>query len=140
MNLTTAPAGQVLDPPPERGGGSPADLRGVVVVGVDGDVDNATSPELLQVLEALLSPPTAGSRGERVLAVVVDLTEVEFVDSAAVGVLVRGHHLAHRSGRGYALVATHPMIHALFEVTGLGRVLPLHPDAAAAAASVTPRD
>lgn len=149
MNLTTVPASQVVAPSAAGGLGSPVDLENVVVVGVDGDVDIYTAPRLLQTLQEVLAAPAGGAGGAKaaglepgaqveVAALVVDLTKVEFIDSSAIGVLVQGHHLTRRSGRGYALVAIHPMVHALFEITGLARVLPLYPDVVAAAGSLRP--
>lgn len=153
MDITTVSARQVTAPPRSPGGGPAVDLRGVAVVGVEGDIDLHTGPHLRQALMDLLTPggqgrggsgaPPADERsGEEgglawpVQAVVVDMTAVDFIDSYAVGVLVQGHHLARRSGRGYALVATHPMIHKLFEITRLASVMPLHPDVASAVASL----
>lgn len=131
------------------------DLAGVVVVGADGDIDLYTGPDLRQTLTRVMTaeaeepdgaevlaavPGPAGGRGRSgsLRAIVVDLSEVEFIDSYAVGVLVQGHHLARRNGCAYVLVATHPMIHSLFAVTGLAKVLPLHPDVATAVASLCP--
>lgn len=155
MTITTVRADQVIDLPAVMGAGVPVELQGVVVVAVEGDVDLYSGPDLRQALAEVLSAPVDGQAVEQpgaggdaspgadgppdpVRAVVVDLSEVEFIDSYAVGVLVQGHHLAHRSGRAYALVATHPMIHKLFEITGLVRVLPLHATVATAVHELHP--
>lgn len=63
-------------------------------------------------------------------AVVVNLRQVDCMDSYALGVLVYGHSLARPGGQAYPLVATSDLIRTLFKLTGLGRVLPLHPDLA----------
>ncbi|MGQ7297730.1 STAS domain-containing protein [Quadrisphaera sp. KR29] len=153
MNITTIAAHQVVPPSSPQGAGPPVDARGVMVITVDGDIDLYSGPDLKRALAEVLAsagpgtddpgrsttsdtaPDRDGLDGS-MWAVVVDLSEVEFIDSYAVGVLVQGHHLARRSGRAYALVATHPMIHTLFEITGLARVLPLHADVASAVASL----
>ncbi|TNM67308.1 STAS domain-containing protein [Streptomyces sp. NP160] len=127
----------------------------MVVVKVRGEIDLYTGPALRQTLQDLLPPVTtprragqgvggaaSGGAGDpgpaQVRAVVVDLTEVTFVDSYALGVLVHGHRLARPGDRAYAVVATLPMLRKLFEVTGLGRVLPLHPGVASALSGLHP--
>lgn len=157
MKLTTASAHHFLGHSPGPEEETSMDSRGVVVLSVEGDIDLHTGPDLRSVLADLMAPvttlsagPGSGSTLDRsqtaphgdvwgmTRAVVVDLSAVEFIDSYAVGVLVQGHHLARRSGCAYALVATHPMIHMLFKVTGLAKVMPLHPDVAAAVATLPP--
>lgn len=158
MDIVTVPALQALDVAERPGGGgdlSVSRLDEVVVVRVSGEVDLHTGPALRAVLRDLLAPAVAqaddhggagaaprgeGARGraaggrspDRVRAVVVDLAGVGFIDSYALGVLVQGHRWARPGGRAYAVVATHEMIHTLFAVTGLARVMPLHPDVASA--------
>lgn len=146
VDITTGPVGPLHVAPgvlPPLPSGVPS--VGLVLVAVAGEVDLFTGPRLREVLTQLLDPPTSidGSAAApaawgvaEVRGVVVDLTAVTFVDSHALGVLVLGGKLARRKGRGYALVATSEHIATLFEVTGLSRVLPLHPDVAAAAAAV----
>lgn len=158
VDIVTVTADRALDAPSAlgfRSSHSPGGLQGVVVVKVRGEIDLYTGPALRQTLQDLLPPVTtprragqgvggaaSGGAGEpgpaRVRAVVVDLTEVTFVDSYALGVLVHGHRLARPGDRAYAVVATLPMLHKLFEVTGLGRVLPLHPDVASALSGLHP--
>lgn len=153
MITWTLPADRVIDAPAAVGIEMAVNLQRVLVVHVEGDVDIATAPQLLQTLQDVLSHGSTGAAGAGAAgdgpsaapaseggsrALVLDLSEVDFIDSAAIGVLVQGHHLARRSGRTYALVATHPMIHTLFQITGLARVLPLHPDVTAAVRSLGP--
>lgn len=157
MDIVTVTADRALDAPSALGchsSLSPAGLQGVVVVKVRGEIDLYTGPALRQTLQDLLPRVTtprragqgvggaasgAGDSGPaQVRAVVVDLTEVTFVDSYALGVLVHGHRLARPGDRAYAVVATLPMLRKLFEVTGLGRVLPLHPDVASALSGLHP--
>ena len=95
----------------------------------------ATAHDVAQLEEV---NQAAGERVAAVRAVVVDLLEVDFMDSYALGILVHGHHLARRSGGGYALVATNPRIGELFVVTGLSRVMPLHPHLLTALAHLCP--
>lgn len=154
MHLTTTPAHHLLGLSSGKEV-SRTDMPAAVVLSVEGDIDLHTGPDLRRALEELLVPvgaglgakrterPSAGSQAAppddgsgAVRALVVDLSAVEFIDSYAVGVLVHGHHQARRNGRAYVLVATHSMIHMLFKVTGLAKVMPLHPDVATAVAAL----
>jgi len=142
VDIVTVPALQALDRDELSGGGgrlSVSCLEGVVVVRVSGEVDLHTGPALRAVLRDLLAPPSAGpgegAEGrtpDGLRAVVVDLAGVGFIDSYALGVLVQGHRWARPGGRAYAVVATHEVIRTRFAVTGLAKVMPLHPDVASA--------
>lgn len=84
---------------------------GLVVVRVSGDLDIHTSPQLRATLTGLLGPATTGtpspaSAGQRVRGVILDLREVPFMDSSALGVLVYGYKLTRPHRQGYAVVAT----------------------------------
>jgi anti-sigma B factor antagonist len=64
--------------------------------------------------------------------VVVDLEGVDFVDSAGLGVLLGGRERARRGDGGLVLVATGRSVVKALELTGLTRVLEIHPSRAAA--------
>lgn len=54
--------------------------------------------------------------------VVIDLSGVNFVDSAGVGVLVGGHRAAEKAGLGFAIRQPSQRVSVLLEVTGLDRL------------------
>lgn len=92
------------------------DERGLVTL--RGEVDIYTAPRfkesLLELLEAGVS------------RVVVDLSEVTFIDSTALGVLIGGVRRLHdRDGR-MALVVTSRPVERVLTVTGLDRVFAIH--------------
>jgi anti-sigma B factor antagonist len=87
---------------------------GIPVLAVRGEVDVSTAPELRKRLIGL------AERGSTV--VVVDLREVSFVDSTALGVLVSGVKRLRSSGGDLRLVVTQPHISKVFEITGLTAV------------------
>jgi len=90
-------------------------VDGEMVVFVLGEVDLAAAPRLWQVIEAALPDP--GGR------LVVDLAETAFLDSSALGVLVRAlKRLRHHGGD---LVLRHPSRNArrVFQITGLDLIL-----------------
>ena len=102
------------------------DENGVPVLTVRGEVDVSTAPELRERLLGL------AERGRTVA--VVDLSEVSFVDSTALGVLVSGVKRLRSAGGDLRLVVTQPHITKVFEITGLTEVFKIFPTSAEAVA------
>jgi anti-anti-sigma factor len=92
----------------------PADYG--LLVTVTGELDIATAPQLR---EALTGRPDAGG------LVVVDLTRVTFMDSTALGVLIRLQQALTAEGARLAVVCPPGPARLLFEVTGLDAELSL---------------
>lgn len=90
----------------------------VPVIGVSGEVDVYAAPALLEGLTELLH------EGQ---SVVVDLTEVVFLDSTGLGALVAARTTATERGAALPLVCTHQRILKLFMITGLDGVFSIHP-------------
>ena len=74
----------------------------MVVVRVEGDVDVGNTLALRETLSSAL-----GDGRERVL---LDLQQVEFIDSAGVGLLVTGQRRAAAAGGALALAAVTPSL------------------------------
>ena len=89
----------------------------VPVVAVKGEIDVATAPHLRSYLDHLLDG------GDE--SIVVDLGEVAFLDSTALGVLITTQKRCHAAGGQLVLVATNRRILKVFEITGLGDVFPM---------------
>ncbi|PWJ48175.1 anti-sigma B factor antagonist [Quadrisphaera granulorum] len=106
----------------------------VTVVRVSGELDIRAAPELRGVLRGLLRHD--GDAGAP--RVVVDLREVTFMDSTALGVLVQAYKTARAHRRTFALVSTSPRVAALFRVTAMQHVMPLHPDVPTALGRTAP--
>jgi anti-sigma B factor antagonist len=94
------------------------DREGVPVLSVQGEVDVSTAPELRERLLALADKGTT--------VAVVDLSEVSFVDSTALGVLVSGVKRLRNAGGDLRLVVTQPRISKVFEITGLTDVFKIY--------------
>jgi len=87
------------------------------LVSVDGELDLYSAPQLQAELEALAPDATD---------VVLDLTEVGFIDSTALGTtLASGGRLRDAGGR-LALVAATPATRKLLGVVGVDRVVPVY--------------
>ena len=104
-------------------------VDGCTVVVVAGDIDISTSP----TLRSALSEATAG--GTR--AVVVDLADVPFLDSTALGVLVGAYTALRPTGGRFAIVTDHQAVLKVLRITALHDVLGVHPTVADAVTAVT---
>lgn len=90
------------------------------VVSVVGTVDFLSSPSLEDGLKACVAEEPA--------AVVVDLSETEFLTSAGISVLLDARAQAQDSGIGFGVVADAPATSRPITLLGLGEVLNLHAD------------
>jgi anti-anti-sigma factor len=91
---------------------------GAVVLHVSGEIDLVTAPQLEESVTRAL--------GERPKVLVVDLTEVGFLASAGMSVLVAAHNQAgeHTNMR---LVASGSATFRPMELTGLAQALAIYP-------------
>ncbi len=96
------------------------------VVQVGGEVDVYTAPKLR---ERLLDLVNAGH-----YHLVIDLENVEFLDSTGLGVLVGGLKRVRANDGSMSLVCTQERLLKILRITGLIKVFPVHPDVAAATA------
>jgi anti-sigma B factor antagonist len=83
---------------------------GLNVLTAEGELDLASAPSLKWALTDVLS-----DGGRRI---VVDLSQVTFIDSTALGVLV-GVHRSLPVGARLGIVCTHDEVMNIFELTGL---------------------
>jgi anti-sigma B factor antagonist len=89
---------------------------GRVVVGVAGEIDVATAPEV----ERALAEAGAEKR------VVLDLSECQFIDSSGLRTLLGARSAAVSAGGSLVLVVADPGLLRVFEVVGLGDILEIH--------------
>ncbi len=89
----------------------------VPVLAVNGEIDISKAPDLRERLVTIASKGTP--------LAVVDLTEVTFLDSTALGVLVSGLKRMRAGGGDLRLVVTRPNLVKVFEITGLLDLFPL---------------
>jgi|SRR5271166_672562 len=97
---------------------------GLPVVAVAGEIDVATAPGLRERLQALVAAGNA--------TIVVNLLEVSFLDSTALGVLVGVLKRCREAGGDLRLVVSEPRILKVFEITGLTDVFAIYADVAGA--------
>lgn len=92
---------------------------GYALVSVVGEVDVATAPELRDRLREAVADGSP--------TVAVDLTEVTFIDSTALGVLIETKKLCDGEGRTMRIAVSEPRILKVFEITGLTGLFDIRP-------------
>ena len=83
--------------------------RRTAVIAVRGEVHLTTAPELREHIDATIS------RGAT--AIVIDLTDVQFVDSTGLSVFLAALRMLRPKDGALALVVTNPTVLRLFEIT-----------------------
>jgi anti-sigma B factor antagonist len=105
--------------PPEFAITEQGSQAGHHVIAVRGENDLFTAPELKQALTDAIE----GGQHR----VVIDLTEVSFLDSTALGVLIGAVKRLRSRGGALAIVNTEPSIAKTFEITGLDQIFTIVP-------------
>ena len=107
-----------------------APLNGVPGVLVRGEVDIATSPRLTAVLDEAIRASVG--------TFIVDLREVDFLDSSGVSILVRARAVLGREDRELVVICPPGPARRIFEITGIADLLTLFDAPDHAAASLQP--
>ena len=92
--------------------------NGVPVIALQGEVDVYTAPQLKQQMIPLLE---AGTK-----QMLIDLTQVEYFDSTALGVLIGGLKRMRERDGNLSLVCPSPRIRRVFEITGLDKIFDIY--------------
>jgi anti-sigma B factor antagonist len=93
------------------------------VVSGAGEIDLATSPALRSRLQDAIG---------RHRVVIVDLSDVTFIDSTGLGVLIGGLRRVNEAGGEMKIVVADPRVLKIFEITGLTELFSIHPSLAEA--------
>ncbi len=96
-------------------------VEGVKVIHVGGEVDVYTAPQLKEALAEAIE-----GRDRFVL----DLSEVHFIDSTGLGVLVASQQQARADSRDFHLVLDDPYLLKIFRITGFDGVFSIYPQVA----------
>jgi anti-sigma B factor antagonist len=97
------------------------------VIAVGGEIDVYTAPKLREQIVQLVE--------EHRYHLVVDMEDVEFLDSTGLGVLVGGLKRVRAHDGSLHLVCTQERILKIFRITGLTKVFPIHASVAEAVAA-----
>lgn len=101
-------------------------LGEAAVITLPEEIDISNSEQVREELLSLLN------RGPAVL--IVDMAETTFCDSAGVNALVRAHKRATANGAEIRLVVTSPGVQRVLDITGVDRLIPVHPSMTASLA------
>jgi anti-sigma B factor antagonist len=90
---------------------------------------------VLCLKEDRLDAHNSGELKERILKIlengghdlVIDLGQVQFVDSSGLGALLSGYKNASLRSSGFALARLQPRVRSMFELTRLHRVFEIYP-------------
>lgn len=82
-----------------------------VTVAVGGDVDLVTA----ELLEREIAGAVSGDGA----VIVVDLTDVTFIDSAGISVLLKGRRLADDRAKNYRVVGAAGIVRQVLDLTGV---------------------
>jgi len=96
------------------------------VVTASGELDVATAPELRAYLHNIVDDGAS--------TLIVDLSDVGFLDSTTLGVLISVHKRLAEAGGVVELVIPHARLLRIFQITGLDRVFTIHSSLTGAAA------
>jgi len=107
---------------------APSDDIGVVVL--EGEIDIYSAPEFKEVL---VNSIEGGAH-----RIIVDLTEVTFIDSTALGVLVSGAKRVRPRNGNLDIVCSDENIIRIFEITGLDRIFGIYASRDEAVKAATP--
>lgn len=94
------------------------DRDGYTVLSPHGEIDFATGPQLKDAISERLD---AGD-----VHLVIDLLDVEFIESTGLGALIGGRRRALALDGSLSLVCTDEQILKVFRITGLDKVFDIH--------------
>lgn len=91
---------------------------------IEGELDIYSAPQLKLHLSSLIIEGESN--------ILLDLTRVTFLDSTGLGVIVGTYKRLHSVGGQLRIICTLEPILEIFEITGLGRIIPIFPTLEAA--------
>lgn len=107
-----------------------ADQGSTLVYQVSGEVDTLTAPDLDRALGATYEST------DQVSNVILDLTNVPFLSSAGLSILVDHHQRCTDEGITLSVVAAQRATLRAIQITALDRIFPLHGTVAEALAAI----
>jgi len=110
----------------------PAPLGDVPGIALAGEADIAVAKQVQAALDDGIRESTG--------AFVLDLCELEFLDSSGVSLIMRARALLGREERELVVICPPGPVHRLFAVTGVLELLPVFPSRDAAAEALVPAD
>jgi anti-sigma B factor antagonist len=104
-------------------------VDGYELLAVEGELDIATAPRMIAALNEAFA--------ELRLPLVVDLSNVDFMDSTGLALLMNAYRRVRRRGQGFAIVCPRGPISRVFEIADMVESLHVCPDRASARRAAT---
>ncbi len=102
------------------------EVESLAATDADKRILRCSGPLILSTLFALQDKISAESSRH----VILDLTNVSYIDSAGLGALIRAHVSLKRDGRTLSLAGVSEKARALLEMTDAVKIFPIYPTAA----------
>lgn len=96
-----------------------SDRAATTVVELSGEIDISTTARLRRALQDLLVPGA--------VSVVVDMSQVHFMDSSGIGVLVAAHRRAQQHDVAFTLAHPTPIVAKVLSLTGVDQLVSVAP-------------
>jgi anti-sigma B factor antagonist len=96
---------------------------------VEGELDITTAPRMISALNEAIADMSA--------PLVVDLTDVVFMDSTGLALLINARRRVVRRGQGFAISCPRRAIARVFEIADMVESLRVYPDADSARVAAT---
>ncbi len=93
---------------------------GVFVVSLIGDLDMSTSPQVRNVLLLFF--------GKKVSHIIVDLSQVPYIDSSGIATFVEALQLARKGNVRFSLAGANRTVESIFDLAYLKNVFEMAPD------------
>ena len=88
------------------------------VLAMSGELDLASAPTLEEELEQIVSNPDTST-------VILDLRQLEFMDSTGLSALIKAHQRAQEAGQRFGVVRGGAQVQRLLDLTGIGERITL---------------
>lgn len=102
----------------------------VMVVDLAGELDAYTSPDLRESVVRLIETESHD--------IVINLAQVEFIDSVGLGTLVGCLKRAAEHGGSITLASAKPQVRKVFDITGLSKIFAIYQTREEAIERITP--
>jgi len=106
-----------------------SETDGLRVCSISGELDAYTAPELRDVLDRQLD--------EGCSTILTDLTDLRYLDSTGLGILVGTAKRCRQAGGDLAVVCTRPNLLKIFQISGTQEILNVTPNQQAALARLS---
>jgi len=90
------------------------------ILKISGHVDSNTTPEMAQAIETRLQEASKD--------ILIDFSDVEYISSAGLRVVIKTHHMQTTAGQKMILCSLKDYVYEIFEMSGLVNLLDIRKD------------